>query len=120
MYMIMLVLDDPDQLDPLIEAWEKAGVRGATIVESTGIGRRKRSPLGMRYVFPGLGRQEEGHFTLFVIVRGETEVQACLHATEALIGDLDKPDTGVFAAWELHTVKGLPSAPQTGGADGVG
>ena len=112
MYMIMLVLDDPNQLDALLHAWEGAGVRGATIVESTGIQRLRRVSLPMRYIFQSAGPVEEGHLTLFVIVESEALVRTCLAATETITGDLDLPDTGVFAAWSLSVVKGLPVPEQ--------
>ena len=112
MFMIMFVLDDPDQLDALLEAWKKAGVRGATIVESTGIHRRQKKFLPMRYVFQTTGNVEESHYTLFAIVESDKVVQACLQATEKLVGDLDNPNTGVFAAWPLAVVKGLPPAQE--------
>ncbi len=63
MYMIMLVLDNPDQLDQVLEAWERLGIRGATIVESTGIQRLRRKNVPMRYLFQAPHLTEEGHLT---------------------------------------------------------
>lgn len=111
MYMIMFVLDNPNQLGSLLEAWDKVGIRGATIIESTGIQRLRRARVPMRYVFQTAGPVEEGHLTLFVIVQSEALVRACLEATETVTGDLDLPDTGVFAAWPIEIVKGLPLKP---------
>lgn len=108
MYMIMLVLDNPDRLSAILDAWEGIGIRGATIVESTGMQRLHRKSVPMRYVFQSPGILEEGHLTLFVIVSGEHLVQDCLHTTEQVIGDLDGPNTGVFAAWPLALVRGVP------------
>jgi hypothetical protein len=114
MYMIMLVLDDPDLLDQLLKAWEAVGVRGATIIESTGIQRVRRVNIPMRYIFQSAGPVEEGHLTVFVIVESEAIVQACLKASESVTGDLDLPNSGVFAAWPLTVVKGLPLKPREG------
>ena len=114
MYMILFVLDNPDQLDELLEAWEAVGVGGATIIESTGIQRRKRKLIPMRYVYQTVGNIEENHYTLFAIVESLDVVQACLAATEQLVGDLDKPDTGVFTSWPLEVVKGLPRKKEMG------
>lgn len=114
MYMIMFVLDDTDQLDRLLAAWEDAGIRGATIVESTGIHRLRRKNVPMRYLFQTSGLVEEGHLTLFVIVDNEQQVQDCLKATELAIGDLHQPDTGVFAAWPLAILRGA-MLPDQGG-----
>ena len=105
MHMILLVLDDPDRLEEVLSAWERAGVEGATIIESTGLHRRKRH-LAMRYSFD-TGVQEEGHTTLFAMVPDLAVVERCLAATEAVVGDLDGPDTGVFAAWPVAVSKGV-------------
>jgi hypothetical protein len=108
MYMILFVLDDPDRLDEVLDAWGKAGISGVTVVESTGIHRLRRQLPPMRYVFQQSSMVEEGHYTLISIVPGEAAVQACLQATESLIGNLFQPNTGVFAAWPLSLVKGVP------------
>ncbi len=112
MFMVFLVLDNPDQLEAVLQAWEGAGIRGATIVESTGIHRQLKRMIPMRYLFQTGGSEEVGHLTLFAIVETQEQVNACLQATESVTGDLDGPNTGVFAAWPLTTVKGLP--PQEG------
>lgn len=39
MYMLMFILDDPNYLDEVLDAWEEVGVSGVTIVESTGMAR---------------------------------------------------------------------------------
>ena len=36
MYALLFVLDDPDRLDEVLTAWANIGVRGVTIMESTG------------------------------------------------------------------------------------
>lgn len=108
MFMVLLVLDNPDQLDAILQAWDRAGIRGATIIESTGINRRLKRLIPMRYFFQTQSGEEEGHITLLAIVETQAQVEACLQATESVTGDLDGPNTGVFAAWPLTTVKGLP------------
>lgn len=112
MQMVMLVLDNPDQLDEVLDAWQALGVSGVTIIESSGLYRRREPKrVGARYAFGmDLGSQhvEVGHYTLFVIVPDTATVQRCLEAVEALVGDLSQPNTGVFAAWEIPFVKGVP------------
>ena len=112
----MLVLDDPNQLDPVLEAWENIGVSGVTIVESTGINRRKQARLVGTTFMAGINRltssEQESHYTLFTIVMGEETVQDCLAAAEQIIGDLESPNSGVIAAWPLTLVKGVPRAGQ--------
>ncbi|MBN1437996.1 MAG: hypothetical protein JW929_01185 [Anaerolineales bacterium] len=114
MYMIMLVLDDPDKLDQVLTAWQAVGIRGATIVESTGIQRLKSKQVPMRYIFSAPGFTEQGHLTLFVIVQTRKLVQDCLRATQEVVTDLEGPNTGVFAAWPLAFVRGVPAKKREG------
>ena len=116
MYFLLLVLDDSQKLDAILDAWASVGVRGATIIESTGIYRQRarRLPLPMRFGLPISSNLETGNTTLFAIVPDETTVERCLKATESITGNLDLPNTGVFAAWPIAVVKGLPPAPQNG------
>lgn len=113
MYAILFVLDDPNLLDDLLTAWEKVGIRGVTIIESTGWQRRRLQNrlLGARFDFAslsGAGRMEN-HITLFVVVENRGIVQQCLKVTETIVGDLDLPNTGILTAWPLEVVKGLPN-----------
>ena len=106
-YKILFVLDDPERLNEILEAWESVGIGGVTILESTGLHRMRRQFLPMRYV-SALVHQEESHLTLMAIVEDEAQVQAALQAAESIVGDLSGPNTGIFAAWPLSVVKGLP------------
>lgn len=110
MYFMLLVLDDSNQLDAILDAWAAVGVRGATISESTGIYRQRtrRLPLTMRFALPIAANLERGNTTLFAIVADETIVMRCLEATENITGDLELPNTGIFSAWPVPIVKGLP------------
>ncbi len=110
MYMIMLVLDQPDRLDEVLRAWEAAGITGATIIESSGLYRRikRKRIFPARYAIPAVqDAVERGNYTLMSIVRDEGQAQTALQAAEAVIGDLDQPNTGVFTAWPLALVKGI-------------
>jgi hypothetical protein len=108
MHMIMFVLDDPDLLDDILDAWYEVGISGVTIIESTGIHRRRGRMIPTRYVFPSSSNIEEGHYTLFAIVDDERCIGNCLAATEKVVGDLSRPSTGVFTAWPLTLTKGIP------------
>jgi hypothetical protein len=79
MYALLFVLDDPDRLDEVLTAWADIGVRGVTIMESTGWQRRRiqQSMLGARFDFASLvgGARLENHMTLFVVVENRAIVQ---------------------------------------------
>jgi len=112
MFLVMFVLDDPDLLDKVLDAWDAIGVSGVTIVESSGINRRRMARQVGAPFMAGINRlmtgSQENHTTLFTIVPNDDLVQACLHEAEKIVGDLSQPHTGVLAAWPLAIVKGVP------------
>jgi nitrogen regulatory protein PII len=110
MQMVMFVLDDPNQLDKVLDAWRAVGVSGVTIMESTGFHRRRAYVLGARHLLSTsllAERIEEGHYTLFAVVPDLQAAEQCLTATERVVGDLDGQSTGIFAAWEVALTKGV-------------
>jgi hypothetical protein len=116
MYAVLFVLDDPDRVDEILTAWADIGVRGVTIFESTGWQRRRiqQSLLGARFDFASLAAnaRQENHMTLFVVVKNRAKVNKILATVEAIIGDLDLPDTGILVAWPIEVVKGLPTTDE--------
>ena len=117
MYALLFVLDDPDRLDEVLTAWANIGVRGVTIMESTGWQRRRiqQSMIGARFDFAALagGARLENHMTLFVVVENRDIIQSALEEVEAIVGNLDGPDTGILVAWPIEVVKGLPDDEET-------
>lgn len=112
MHMVMFVIDNPDLLDQVLDAWETIEVSGVTIIESTGINRlAKARQVGAPFM-AGINRMMssnmEGHYTLFTIVKGQEMVNACIRAAESVVGNLDEPNSGVLAAWPVSYVKGVP------------
>ena len=113
MYLILLVLNDPDQLEDLLIAWEENGVQGATVLFSTGLGRireldgwRDDMPL-----IPSLSDfyevPENMNRTIFTTVKDEAEVEAVLAATKSAIGDLDDQGIGLLLVLPVAKAYGV-------------
>ncbi len=110
--LVWLVLDDPSKLDALLDGWEAVGVRGATILESSGLARRRgyllQDDTPLFPSFSSLIQGEKAHnLTLFALIDEALPVEQVLRATEQVIGDLGQPQTGVFFAMPLSLVKGV-------------
>lgn len=112
MYLILFVLDNPDKLEELLDAWEEAGTRGATVLVSTGMHRISEG--GIRDdipLMPGLDdfykRVEDFHRTLFTIVKDDDVLQKIVDATQKVVGDLNKPNTGILVVMPTAQVYGL-------------
>jgi len=108
-YMLMVVFEDTGKLDALLEALCAIGVGGATIIESSGLHRRraKKAHIPLRFNFEQLGPLlERSNYTLFTLVE-ESLVEASIAAIEKVLGDLNRPNSGVLAAWPVPLVRGL-------------
>ena len=113
-YLVVLVLDNPDQCSSILDSWESAGARGITIIESTGLGRVRRAALRddlplMPSLHDLLRGAESNHQTLFSVVDSQAKVDDLIAATQVVTGDLAQPDTGLMFVVPLLRVLGLPA-----------
>ena len=110
-YLIVLVLDNPDQCLDVLRAWEEAGASGATILESTGLARLHKAIRDDLPLVPSirdlLGVRELHHRTLFTVVRDEESVERIIEATQKITGDLNLHHTGILFVLPVLRVLGL-------------
>ena len=112
MFMVMLILNDPDACQEVLDQWDKAGARGITILPSTGLGRiRAKGLLEDVPLMPSLQdflQQEENlHRTIITILQDRPLVDAVIAATQSLLGDLNQPNTGILVVLPVLEAYGL-------------
>ncbi|OGO39728.1 MAG: hypothetical protein A2Z04_08405 [Chloroflexi bacterium RBG_16_57_9] len=107
---VLLVVNPPEKLDQVLEAWEGLGVTGVTILESSGLGRAQRLRDDLP-LFPSLRNlfesEEYHHRTIFTVVGEEVDLDSLFAATENILGKLDDPNTGIMITWPVSRVRGL-------------
>lgn len=99
MYVLVMVLDDTAHLNAVLEAWQRAGVGGVTILESTGLNRvlmRHRPQAAYAGFSQIFGSGQVGHNTLFAVINDVATAEAAVAATEQVTGPLAGPDTGIM------------------------
>ncbi|MFZ5879087.1 MAG: hypothetical protein ACOY0R_06940 [Chloroflexota bacterium] len=113
MYLVLFVLHDPDFLDELLAAWEAEGVRGVTVLFSTGLGRIRQKS-AMRDDIPLMPSLEDFYEapedlsrTLFTTVQDHALVDALVAATRRVVGNLNDPDTGLLLVMPVLEAYGL-------------
>jgi nitrogen regulatory protein PII len=113
MKLILFVLNDPGKLQDLLEAWKEAGVSGATVLYSTGMGRIHQSaalrddlPL-MPSLSDFLASNTDLSRTLFTIVENDETVRHVMAATRAVVGDLYQPGAGLLVVLPVDLTDGL-------------
>ena len=114
MYFVLFVLHDSTLCDDVLVAWEQAGVKGVTILPSTGLNRmQKRALQEDMPIMPSLedffSSNEEGNRTLFSVVNDDQMVDNILEATESVVGELSQPNTGVLIVLPVVKTYGIPS-----------
>ena len=108
--MVVLVLADGSKAIAALEVWAREGVTGATILDSSGIGRQLAGhddlPLipSIRAV---LRTQEHTHRTIFSVIPDTFDILALIRATEAVTGPLADPHTGILIVLPVLEVYGL-------------
>jgi nitrogen regulatory protein PII len=112
MKIILFVLNDPTKLLDLLNAWKEAGVKGATVLSSTGMGRIHQS-ISLRDdipLMPSLSdfydQNEELSRTIFTIIQEEL-ADRIISVTEKIVGDLQKPGNGILVVLPIDSVHGL-------------
>jgi nitrogen regulatory protein PII len=114
--LIVAVLPNFDCCHDVLEAWERFGVPGITILESAGVhrikqlrGRRDDMPLlpSLRHLTES---EEYHHRTVLAVVDDEFDLDGLMAATEAAVGgSFDSPDTGLLFVTPVTRVLGLRS-----------
>jgi hypothetical protein len=112
-YLVILVVDNPDDCGELLRAWdEKAGVQGATILESTGLQRVKQTwrrddlPIfpSLREIFQA---EEIRHRTIFTVIDDESQVDKLVEVSESILGSFDSENTGFLFVVPVLRAYGL-------------
>ena len=111
MYLIVLVINDPYFCNDLLASWRMAGVPGATILESRGLGRpgigaRDDIPL-MPSLDDLVSKDELRHRTIFSVVLDKETIERIKDVTQQIIGRFEDENTGFFFVVDVLEVHGL-------------
>jgi len=101
--MVVVVMSNIQRCEDVLDAWEKLGVSGVTILESLGAHKvqqmhamRDDLPLipSLRHLLEG---EEYHHRTAFAVLDDDFDLDGLIRATEEAVGgDFDAPDTGIL------------------------
>ncbi|MEW6381989.1 MAG: P-II family nitrogen regulator [bacterium] len=106
MHLLVLVLNKEELLDEVLEAFVEAGITGATIVDSVGMGRTLayRIPL-----FAGLRKSiktSDYNKMIFSVIHNDEILKDAVNILDKII-DFDKPGTGLLFVVPITLVKGI-------------
>jgi nitrogen regulatory protein PII len=111
-YLVVLIVNDPADCPALLDAWEAAGVKGITILNSSGLGHIRNN--GMRDDIPlmpsleDLFKQEEVYHRMLMSVVDNQEMVDCLVKISLdITGDLEEPHSGFLFVVPVVQAYGL-------------
>jgi len=113
MFLILFVLHDTSKLEDVMKGWNSAGVNGITVLVSTGFRKITESNVlqeDMPLIFnieDILQDAESTNRTLFSVVKDESTVDKVVEATQKVVGDLNKPNTGILTVIPASQAYGL-------------
>jgi len=107
MKLLILILNKVEKLEEVLEGFLEAGVTGATIIDTVGMGHIlcDEVPIfaGLRFMFAGAKPHNK---TVISVIKDEAEEEV-LHLLENILGDLYEPGTGIVFTIPLDRVVGL-------------
>lgn len=102
-YMILFVLHNTDVLHELLSAWRNLGIRCISVLHSTTYGHQHpQKHFPMRFsIAPPLAVEEKDTLSLVALAADFVQVKKCIEASQKILGELDRDDSGYLTAWQL-------------------
>ena len=112
MYLLVNVLEQPEHLVAILDGFAKMGIKGSTVMNSTGMGRvlMKAGAEGaaMEEINKMIANGESSNKTIFTVVKEKEMLDKAIDIVKSLCGDLCEPGKGILFAVPLALVDGLP------------
>ena len=107
MKMLVFVLNDVTLLDRVVEAYAEAGIPGATILDSEGMGRFLAYEVPLFADFKeAIKGSPSGNKTLLAVVKDEDAVARLMPILQEVVGDLDHPGNGILFTVPVDWIAG--------------
>lgn len=107
--LLVMVLNRPEPQNELLQVFTQIGVKGATVIESMGMGRAK-AERQMTPLVAGLMRalDSEHHYnrTIFCVIEDDAVLARALEEADRLV-DFSHPGSGIIFTIPVDLVRGM-------------
>ncbi len=97
MQALFFVLDNPELLTPVLRTFYECGVKGATVLNSTGMGRVLANETSifadLRNLFQG---EHHYNYTIYALIDDEALIDNLALELEKITGDFEADGTGMM------------------------
>jgi nitrogen regulatory protein PII len=108
MKLVVFILNREEVLEQVLEAFVEAGVPGATVLDSTGLGRTLASEVPLFADFQeSMKGVKPANRVIFSLVGGEDTVRRLETLLEKACGDLSVPGNGLLFTVPVDYARGL-------------
>lgn len=108
MELLVIVLNKLEYLTDILDGFVEVGIRGATVIDSAGMGHLMADHIPFFAHFAEIEATEKNHSkTIFTVVNCCEERDNAIEIVEKAVGDIDKPDTVFLFSLPVNFVKGL-------------
>jgi nitrogen regulatory protein PII len=112
MYLLVNVLEQPEHLVAILEGFAQLGIKGSTVMNSTGMGRvlmtAGTAGPAMEEINRIIANGESSNKTIFTVVKEKEMLDKAIDVVKSFCGDLCEPGKGILFAIPLAFVDGLP------------
>lgn len=111
MYVLFVVLNQPEHLGEIVRKLKDVGIYSATIIDSVGTAQLRKS-MGKEIPFIGslmrsLDEDGENNKTMFTVVETKSQAEKIMDEIEKVCGgDMSKPNTGIMFTIPIDMVRG--------------
>ena len=111
-YLVVLIINKIEHVPEILSKWEDLGIKGITILESTGHGKLKQAGLldnlPLFFSLENLQEiQEIHHRTVFSVVDNEALVDKMIATAQEVIRNIEEEHTGFLFVLPVLRVIGL-------------
>lgn len=123
MNLLVVVLNQEEHLRTLLEKFPDIDVRGATVINSTGMGQLLAADVPifstLTKLLSGASSRAE-NYTLFSVIRTEETLEKAIALVHQVAGDLKRPDSGILFVIPVTRIDGLATPLSGEGAELTG
>lgn len=112
MNVLFIVLNEPEYLDAILDSFVEIGVKGATILDSQGMGSAITNSGNGREQFFGairsfLDNSRPYNKTIFTVIEDEETLLEAVKSVKFILGDISKPGVGMMFTLPIGNIYGM-------------
>ena len=114
MYLLVNILEQTQYLSAILEGFAKIGIKGTTVISSTGMGRvlmqTKASTQLLEHISKVITDLESSNKTMLTVIKEKSLLDQAINIVKCFCGDLSEPGKGILFVLRLDHVEGLIEA----------